>query len=154
MPAVSFCPGIRTRLAWRASAKAKRRWFGVVAALIINIGVYPSPEPAIAQSQPVDLSLQPVGSALQDFEFWRAGEPDENHWSIVREGSKENSPSIQQSGANRAAGPTLAIYKPRWSVNGMIRAQFKLIDGSMPSAGIAVRVSSPNDYYVSAGQRI
>jgi len=148
MPAVSFCPVIRTRLAWHASAKAKRRWFVFVAALIITIGVYPSPKSAIAQSQTVDLSLQPIGSALQDFEFWRAGEPDQNHWSIVREASKENSPSIQQSGANRAAGPTLAIYKPRWSVNGMIRAQFKLIDGSMPSAGIAVRVSSPNDYYL------
>ena len=29
-----------------------------------------------------------------------------------------------------------------------MRARFKLIDGLMPSAGIAVRVTSPNDYYL------
>jgi len=123
---------------------AQRQW--VAAVLIMSIGGYSSP--ALTQSQMVDLSRPPIGSALQDFEFWRAGQPDPDHWSIVREASTEDSLSIQQSGGNRAAGPSLAIYKPRWAMNGKIRAQFKLIDGAAPSAGLAVRVSSPNDYYL------
>jgi len=113
---------------------------------MVTIGVFASPVSAITQSQTVDLSRQPIGSAPQDFEFWRAGEPDPNHWTIVREAT--SSVSIQQSGANRAARPSLAIYKPLSAVNAKISARFKLIDGSMPSAGIAVRVTSPNDYYL------
>lgn len=115
---------------------------------MITIGIYASPASATEQSQAVDLSRQPIGSALQDFEFWRAGQPDTNHWTIVGEAKTENSLSIQQSGANREAQPSLAIYKPLWGMNARIRTQFKLIDGSMPSAGIAVRVTSPNDYYL------
>ena len=144
MPAVSTSLGPRTRLDRRASAIAQAPWLG--AALIMTIGVYPSP--AFTQSQTIDLSRPPIGSELQDFEFWRAGQPDPSHWSIVGEAGTENGFSIQQSGANRAAASSLAIYKQRWAMNGKIRAQFKLMDGSMPSAGLAVRVSSPNDYYL------
>ena len=144
MPAVSSSAGSRTRLDRRASAIARFHW--LVAALIMAISVYALP--AFTQSQTIDLSHPPIGSELQDFEFWRAGQPDPSHWSIVGETGKENSFSIQQSGANRAAGSSLAIYKQQWAMNGKIRAQFKLMDGSMPSAGLAVRVSSPNDYYL------
>jgi hypothetical protein len=145
MPATSFCFAKRVRRDWRASATACRHW---MAALMVTVGVFASPVSAITQSQTVDLSRQPVGSASQDFELWRAGEPDSNHWTIEREATTENSVSIQQSGANRTAWPSLAIYRPLWAVNAKIGAQFKLIDGSMPSAGIVVRVTSPNDYYL------
>jgi hypothetical protein len=145
MPAISFCFAKRVRSDWRASATACRHW---MAALMVTIGVFASPVSAITQSQTVDLSRQPVGSAPQDFEFWRAGEPDPNHWTIVREAATDNTVSLQQSGESRAAPPSLAIYKPLSAVNAKISARFKLIDGSMPSAGIAVRVTSPNDYYL------
>ena len=117
------------------------------AAAMMSIGFYASPASATEQFQTPDLSSLPIGSALQDFEFWRAGEPDPDHWTIVDRAAAENIPSIQQSGASREARPSLAIYKPVRGMNAKIRAQFKLIDGSMPSAGIAVRVTSPNDYY-------
>jgi hypothetical protein len=135
MPAISFCLAGRIRCNWRASA------------LIATIGVFASPISAIAQSQSVDLSRQLIGGTPQDFEFWRAGEPDPDHWTIVRE-STNNDVAIQQSGASRTARPSLAVYKPLWAVNAKISAQFKLIDGARPSAGIAFRVTSPNDYYL------
>jgi len=119
-----------------------------LAALMVTIGVVTSPASAITQSQTVNLSRQPIGGAPQDFECWRAGQPDPNHWTIVRDATTENSVSIQQSGGNRTALPSLAIYKPLWAVNAKISVQFKLIDGTMPSAGIAIRVTSPNDYYL------
>ena len=34
------------------------------------------------------------------------------------------------------------------AANIRVRARFKLIDGKLPSAGIAVRVTSPQDYYL------
>jgi hypothetical protein len=146
MPAVGFSLRPRTRPARRALAAAQRQC--LIALLMMAIGVYASPASTTEQPQTLDLSRLPTGSALQDFEFWRAGQPDTNHWTIVGEVSRENSLSIQESGANREARPSLAIYKPLWGMNAKIRARFKLIDGSMPSAGIAVRVTSPNDYYL------
>lgn len=148
MPAAIPNFGRRTRLDQRALAIAQRH--SLVAALMMTIGGYASPASGTEQPQTADLSRQPIGSALQDFEFWRAGQPDINHWTIVDEAKTktENCLSIQQSGANREARPSLAIYKPLWGMNARIRAQFKLLDGSMPSAGIAVRVTSPNDYYL------
>ena len=146
MPAVSPSFARRIRRVLRALAIACRYW--IVAALMATIGVVTSPASAIAQSQTVDLSRQPIGGAPQDFECWRAGESDPHHWTIVRDAATENIVSIQQSGANRTALPSLAIYKPLWAVNAKISAQFKLIDGSLPGAGIAIRVTSPNDYYL------
>jgi len=103
---------------------------------------------AAAQSNSIDLSYQQIGSPPQNFEFWRAGEADRGHWKVVREATSAGSLSIEQSGADRAARPSLAVYDPVSAVNAKVRARFKLVDGSLPSAGIALRVTSPNDYYL------
>jgi hypothetical protein len=103
---------------------------------------------ASARSLTIDLSRQQVGQPPRNFEFWRAGEADPGHWKVVREASADGGMSIQQSGADRAARPALAIYAPISAVDGKVRARFKLIDGSTPSAGIALRVTSPDDYYL------
>lgn len=146
MPAISLCLARWIRREWRASAIACHHW--IAAALMMTVGVFVSPVSAISKSQTVDLSRQPIGSGPEEFECWRAGEPDPNHWTMVREATTDHSVSIQQSGGSRTARPSLAIYKPLWAVNAKISAEFKLIEGSMPSAGIAVRVTSPNDYYL------
>ena len=103
---------------------------------------------AAAQSSSIDLSHQQIGSPPQNFEFWRAGEADRGHWKVVREATSAGSLSIQQSGADRAARPSLAVYDPVSAVNAKVRARFKLVNGSLPSAGIVLRVTSPNDYYL------
>jgi hypothetical protein len=105
--------------------------------------------PANAESQNIDLSRQSVGAPPQDFEFWRAGESDSDHWTVFRDGATDSSVSIQRSVGNRDLRSSHAISKTWSAVNAKIRARFKLIDGSMPSAGIAVRVTSPNDYYLA-----
>ncbi|NOJ38064.1 hypothetical protein [Bradyrhizobium australiense] len=143
MPAVSFRLAGWIRRDWRAPHVGHRHW--TAAALTVTIGLFASP---ISVSQTLDLSRKPVGSAPQGFEFWREGEPDPNHWATIRQATTDSSVSIQQSGADRAARTLLAIYRPLWAVNAKISVQFKLIDGSKPSAGIAVRLTSPNDYYL------
>jgi hypothetical protein len=67
---------------------------------------------------------------------------------VVCEAPADGGMSIQQSGADRAARPSLAIYAPISAINATVRARFKLIDGSTPSAGIALHVTSPDDYYL------
>ncbi len=125
-------------------------WLGraMTASLMLMIGVGTS-SPSSAQSSQIDLSHQEIGAPPQNFEFWRAGQADLGHWKVVRDASADGGLTIQQSGADRAARPSLAIYASVSAVNASIRARFKLIDGSMPSAGIALRVTSPDDYYLA-----
>jgi hypothetical protein len=103
--------------------------------------------PSSAQSSQIDLSHQEIGAPPQEFELWRAGTVDFGHWAVVREGASVGV-AIQGSGADRADEPLLAVYTPVSAIDARIRIQFKLIDGSMPSAGIALRVISPDDYYL------
>jgi hypothetical protein len=136
-----------------ARARCCRRFAGIVldralvTIVILSFGVGVAIA-AAAQSNSIDLSQQQIGSPPQNFEFWRAGEADRGHWKVVREATSAGSLSIQQSGADRAARPSLAVYDPVSAVNARVRARFKLVNGSLPSAGIALRVTSPNDYYL------
>jgi hypothetical protein len=104
--------------------------------------------PESTKAGSIDLSRQQVGSPPRDFEFWRAGQIDSGHWTVVREAAGDSGVSIQQAGADRAARPTLALYTPLSATKDRVRMRFKLTEGSMPSTGIAVRVTSPDDYHL------
>jgi hypothetical protein len=146
MPAINPLFSVRLRIDWRNSAKAFHR--SVVGALMLVICAVVAADRASAQSQTIDLSGQIVGSPPQDFEFWRAGEAEIGHWTVVRDAATDSSVSIQRSDGNRDLHTSLAVCKTLSAVNAKVRVGFKLIDGSMPSAGIAVRVTSPSDYYL------
>jgi hypothetical protein len=113
--------------------------------LVIGVG---TGFPSSAQSSQIDLSHQAIGALPQGFEFWRAGRVDFGHWSVVREGVSVGGVAIQRSGADRTVQAALAVYTPLLTLNARVRTRFKLIDGSVPSAGIALRVTSPDDYYL------
>jgi hypothetical protein len=75
--------------------------------------------------------------------------------SEVDTGSREENASKQEARApfrfhrnGKGSRPSLAIYALVSAANGKVRVRFKLIDGSKPSAGIALRVTSPDDYYL------
>src|SRR5215831_1752589 len=127
------CPAA-THRAPPARARCCRRFAGIVldralvTILILSFGVGVAIA-AAAQSNSIDLSQQQIGSPPQNFEFWRAGEADRGHWKVVREATSAGSLSIQQSGADRAARPSLAVYDPVSAVNARVRARFKLVNG-------------------------
>jgi hypothetical protein len=104
--------------------------------------------PANAQDRLIDLSRQQAGAPPQEFEFWRDRRVDFGHWAVVREAVTDKDTSIQRSGEDRDAQPSLAVYAPLSAINARVRLRFKLIDGSTPSAGIALRVTGPGDYYL------
>jgi hypothetical protein len=145
MPAIRPLFSERLRTDWRSSAKAFLRLASV--ALMQVTSAVAATDPANAQSQTIDLSSQPIGAPAQDFEFWRAGEAEPDR-TVVRDAASDSSVSIQRSGRDRNLHSSLAVCKTLSAVNAKIRVRFKLIDGSMPSAGIAVRVTDPNDHYL------
>lgn len=146
MPAIKSIFSERFRIDRRDSAKAFHRLAAV--ALILATCVVAATDPANAQSQTIDLSGQPIGASPQNFEFWRAGEGDSDHWTVERDSASDSSISVQRSGGNRDLHSSLAVCQTLSAVNARVRVRFKLIDGSTPSAGIAVRVTSQNDYYL------
>jgi hypothetical protein len=102
-----------------------------------------------AQAAPaIGLTQQQPGMPPTNFQFWRAGQNDSSHWTIVRDPTAAGGVSIQQADSDKDARSALAVYDLLSLANAKVRVGFKLIDGSMPSAGIAVRVTSPDDYYL------
>ena len=114
-------------------------------ALIMGMSIEPvSP----AQSSAIDLSHQNIGAPPEQFEFWRGRHADVGHWAVVDDSGTSGGTAIQRSDPDRAAQSALAIYAPVSLINARVRTQFNLIDGSTPSAGIALRVTGPDDYYL------
>jgi hypothetical protein len=144
MPAIeSILPSL-LRTERRSFAEAFHRSAAIALMLAVCAA---ATDPAGAQSQTIDLSRQPLGVPPQDFEFWRSGEADLGHWTVVRDAT-DSSVAIQRSDGSRDLRSSLAVCKTLVAANAKVRARFKLIDGLMPSAGIAIRVTSPNDYYL------
>jgi len=129
--------GVRTHAAGRALAT------GLMLAIAIVTGSWP-----IAQCRPIDLSHQEVGRLPREFAFWRAGRVDLGHWAVVGDGSGPGRTAIQRSDRDSAVQSALAVYIPVSALNAKVQTRFKLIDGSMPSAGVVLRVTDPDDYYL------
>jgi hypothetical protein len=112
---------------------------------IVGIGAGPF---SIAQSRPIDLSDQEIGVPPRAFAFWRAGRTDVGHWTVVGDAVSAGGTVIQRSDTDRSVQTALAVYTPLSARDGRIRTRFELIAGSTPSAGVALRIIDPGDYYL------
>ncbi|RZN33874.1 hypothetical protein [Bradyrhizobium sp. Leo121] len=136
-------------LPFRRRSAGQHSWRSIAAAALTNFVYFTSLiVPALAQSAVIDLSHQRVGVPPRDFEFWHAGRSDRDRWNVVHEGAVDDDLAIQSSAADRDEQPSLAIYNPVAATDVRIRARFRLMKGSRPSAGLAMRVTSPDDYYL------
>jgi hypothetical protein len=124
---------------------ALARGAAVLVWLVLGIGVL---SPAFAQSGAIGLSQQTIGVPPPQFMFWRAGQADVGHWVVVDDATSTGGTAIQRSDSERKTESALAVYTPASARNARIRTKFKLIDGSAPSAALALRITGPNDYYL------
>jgi hypothetical protein len=56
--------------------------------------------------------------------------------------------AIERSDTDRSVQPALAVYTSLSALNARIQTHFRLLDGSTLSAGVALRILSPQDYYL------
>jgi hypothetical protein len=112
--------------------------------------------PAIALGQgsnpiAVDLSATTPGGEPADFTFWRTGESEAGQWSIFADPTAVNGRAIAQVRTDRTDYRfPLAIYKPYSSTDLELSVRFKAVAGTVDEAGgIAVRLSTPGDYYIA-----
>jgi len=98
----------------------------------------------------IPIEKMTVGAAPTDFEFARTGQGAIGQWSVVEDATAASKRAIEQSNTDRTDFRfPLAIYQPVTGKNVEVSIRFKPVAGGVDQAGgIAVRVTSPNDYYL------
>jgi hypothetical protein len=108
--------------------------------------------PSLAQKDAVMIATEKmsVGQAPADFEFARTGQGGPGQWVVVDDATATSKRAIEQSSTDRTDYHfPLAIYQPVTAKNVEVSIRFKPVAGKVDQAGgIAVRLTSPNDYYL------
>jgi hypothetical protein len=86
-----------------------------------------------------------------EFTQWRTGEGDPAEWTVVSDVSAEGGRAIAQVSKDKTGYRfPLAIYKPFSGRDVEVSVRFKPVAGTVDQAGgIAVRLQTPDDYYVA-----
>jgi hypothetical protein len=103
-------------------------------------------------SAPMVVDLSPLPTDLEpDFTLWRMGEGEAGQWTVVAGPTAANGRAIAQVSKDRTDYRfPLAIYKPFSGKDIEVSVRFKPVAETVDEAGgIAVRLSTPDDYYVA-----
>ena len=98
----------------------------------------------------IPIETMTVGIAPTDFEFARTGQGAVGQWVVVDDASAASKRAIEQSNTDRTDYRfPLAIHQPTTAKNVEVALRFKPVSGKVDQAGgIAVRLASPDDYYL------
>jgi hypothetical protein len=98
----------------------------------------------------VDLSKLPA-NLESDFTLWRTGQGGAGEWTLVTDPTAAGGRAIAQVSKDRTGDRfPLAVYKPYSGEDVEVSVRFKPVAGTVDQAGgIAVRLSTPDDYYVA-----
>jgi hypothetical protein len=107
--------------------------------------------PPQSQATEVNLSVMKPGAPPGDFKFERTGQGAPGQWIVVSEPTAAHGVAIAQVSQDRTDYRfPLAIYQPVSARNVDVVVRFKPVGGSIDQAGgIAVRLTSPDDYYIA-----
>src|SRR5947207_12264260 len=98
------------------------------------------------------LDLSKLSANLEpDFTLWRTGQGGAGEWVLVGDPTAAGGRAIAQVGTERTDYRfPLAVYKPYSGKDVEVSVRFKPVTGTVDEAGgIAVRLSTPDDYYVA-----
>jgi hypothetical protein len=96
----------------------------------------------------IDITGSDLGLPPTDFEFARTGTGDLGQWMVVRDATASDGVAIEHVSTDQHDDRfPLAIYRPLNVENAEVSARFKIISGTLQSAGIAVSLRNPGSYY-------
>ena len=108
---------------------------------------------ALAQPSAVVIPIEKMttGSPPAEFDFVRTGQGAMGQWLVVDDSTAENQRAIEQSSTDRTDYRfPLATYQPVTAKNVEVTIRFKPMAGREDqSGGIAVRLTSTDDYYIA-----
>jgi Domain of Unknown Function (DUF1080) len=119
-----------------------------VAAVVLT--VLPIAGHAEPRTVEIDLMKMEPGLPPQDFDAWRTGQGGPAQWIVVEDATATSGRAIAQTSTDRTDYRfPLAVYKPISAKDVEVTIRFKPVAGKVDQAGgIAVRLSTPDDYYV------
>lgn len=99
----------------------------------------------------MSVDLEKLAANLEpEFAIWRTGQGGPAQWAVVADPTATGGRAIVQTSTDKTDYRfPLAIYKPHSGKNVEASVRFKPVAGSVDQAGgIAVRLQTPDDYYV------
>jgi hypothetical protein len=124
----------------------------IVAVVIALPNYLASPASAQSAAIDVDISAMEPGRPPLGFDFWRTGKGKPGEWVVVKDSSAANGQAIAQTSMDQTDYRfPLAVYEPMPSMKNVdATVHCKPVSGSVDQAcGVAVRVTTPDDYYVA-----
>ncbi len=98
----------------------------------------------------IDIAAMSPGGAPPGFTFWRTGGGAAAEWQVVADPTAAGQKAIAQTSKDTTDYRfPLAVYQPISAKNVDVAVRFKPVAGTVDQAGgIAVRLTTPDDYYV------
>ena len=98
----------------------------------------------------IDIGMGEIGAPPAEFELSPSSEANQASWTIVRDATAKAGLAFEHTGVQAAEDrPPLAIYKSASLKNAEINLRLNATGGkSNQGGGLAVRLSSPQDYYL------
>jgi hypothetical protein len=123
-----------------------------LATLSIGIAAMLGTSDAAAQKAgtKIDIAAMPPGTAPPGFTFARTGSGAAEEWLVVADASAAAQKAIAQTSKDTTDYRfPLAVYEPISAKNVDVVVRFKAVAGTVDqSGGIAIRLTTPDDYYV------
>jgi len=103
-----------------------------------------------ARADMISFNTAQIGNTPPDFDVQRTGDGGPAQWIVVRDETAQGGLALEQASRDKADYRfPLAIYKPFSGANVEVQVRFKPVAGAVDRAGgIAVRLTTPGDYYV------
>ena len=96
----------------------------------------------------IDITKDAIGAPPADFEFQRTGEGELGQWRVVRDPTVIGGAAIEHLSTDQHDDRfPLAIYQPLNVENVEVSVRFKIISGTLQTAGIALCLRNPSNYY-------
>src|SRR5262249_4517419 len=99
----------------------------------------------------IDIAKNILGAAPADFEFARTGEGELGRWTVVHDPTASGNVAIEHVSTDQHDDRySLAIYNPLNTETVEVSVRFKIISGTIQTAGLALCVRGPSSYYAIA----
>jgi hypothetical protein len=120
--------------------------FALVIVVACNAGAIPQLwAPDVTR---IDIAKNAIATAPADFEFARTGEGELGQWTVVRDPTALEGVAIEHLSTDQHDDRfSLAIFTPLNVENVEVSARFKIVSGTMQTAGIALCLRDPGSYY-------
>ena len=99
--------------------------------------------------------LSPQATPPDDFYFLLTGDGEPGRWTVVRDTTAVDGSAIEHVSTDQHENRfPLAVYAPVSSRDFKVEVRFKIIQGSMQTAGITARFVDVGNYYVVAASAL